>query len=53
MLSEHGSVTKQNLNLIKIESDIEDVLVISPDSVVSSMLYFSTPPGEEWRVGFL
>ena len=39
--------------LIRKESDIEDVLDISAASVVSSMLYFLTPPGEEWSVGFL
>ena len=53
MLSDHGSVTKQNLTPLSKESDIEDVLVGSPDSVVSSMLYYPTPVGEEWRVGFL
>ena len=53
MLSDHGSVTKQNLILISNESSIENVLDVSPSSVVSSMLYFPTPPGEEWRVGFL
>ena len=53
MLFDHGSVTKQNLTLISKESDIEDVLVGSPDSVVSSMLYYPTPLGEERRIGFL
>ena len=53
MLSDHGSVTKQNLILISNESSIENVLEISPSSVVSSLLYYPTPPGEEWRVGFL
>ena len=53
MLSDHGSVTKQNLILISNESSIENVLDVSPSYVVSSMLYYPTPPGEEWRVGFL
>ena len=53
MISDHGSVTKQNLTLISMESGFEDVLGVSPCSVVSSILYHPTPPGEEWRVGFL
>ena len=53
MIADHGSVTKQNLTLINMESGLEDVLGVSPCSVVSSILYHPTPPGEEWRVGFL
>ena len=53
MLSDYGSVTKQNLALISKESSIENILEVSPSSVASSMIYYPTPVGEEWRVGFL
>ena len=53
MLSDYGSVTKQNLTLISIESSIENILEVSPSYVVSSILYHPTPLGEEWREGFL
>ena len=53
MLSDYGSVTKQNLNLISKESCIDTILEVSPSYVVSSMVYSPIPVGEEWRESFL
>ena len=53
MIKDHGSITKQNLNLISKESGLDDVINISPSLVVSTVQYSPTPPGEEWRYGFL
>ena len=53
MIQDHGSITKQNLNLISKESGLDDVINNSPSLVVSTVQYAPTPPGEEWRHGFL
>ena len=53
MVADHGSITKQYLTLISNESSIENVLGMSPSSVVSTVTYNPAPPEEEWRVGLL
>ena len=53
MIKDHGSITKKNLSLISKESGLDDVINNSPSLVVSTVQYAPTPPGEEWRYGFL
>ena len=53
MLKDHDSIPKRNLNLISNESGVEDVINMSPRSVVSSIQYDLQRSGEKWRYGIL
>ena len=53
MAVDHGSMTCQNLAVIKQLTGCFDIIGMSPSAVVSSMKYAPTPLGEEWREAFL
>ena len=47
--SDHGSITRQNLNFIEAESGLVNVLEMN-NFTVSQNLKYAVPAGEEWRI---
>ena len=52
-LNDNGSITRQNINFIETESDIDNVLQASLNTVSDNIVYREVPDGDEWRLDFL
>ena len=53
MTVDNGSITCQNLTVLRNLTGYDDIFGMSPSAVLSSMHYAPTPLGEEWREAFL